>query len=111
MSAQRPAAHQRGHFQQNSKEYRGGRLVQHLLGTVARNIRLDNKSPPYHFSDSILGDPAFLAIIGFEPIEKLLGAFARIAREAASGDVFPIDYSRVVNDVFPRCYLFSSLFG
>ena len=39
------------------------------------NIRLRIKSPPYHFSDSILIDSAFFAIIGFEPIGELFVAF------------------------------------
>ena len=37
-----------------------------------RDIRRNHKSTPYHFSDCILADPAFLAIIRFEPIESLL---------------------------------------
>lgn len=53
-----------------------------LLVTTARNTWQINKSLFCHFSDCILGDSAFHAIIGFEPIGKLLGAFARIAREA-----------------------------
>ena len=81
------------------------------LGTFVRSSRLNYKSSLYHFSDRILGNSALLAVIGFEPIGKIPGAFARIAREAASGNVFQIDYSRVVHDVLPRRYRLPGLFG
>src|SRR3989442_1040506 len=81
------------------------------LGTFVTNVRLNYKSSLYHFSDCTLRDSAPFAVIGFEPVGKLLGAFARIAREAASGNVFPINYSRVVYDVFPCRYRLSRLFG
>jgi hypothetical protein len=56
----------------------------------------------HYFRNGVLVDSTLLAVIRLNPIGKVLGSFARIAREAASGDVFPIDYSRIVNDVLPR---------
>jgi hypothetical protein len=65
-------------------------------------VRLDYQSALYDVSDCISCDSALSAVVGFEPIGKFLGALARIARHAASGDIFSVNYSRVVNDVFPR---------
>jgi len=93
-------------------EFLMGRLAQreyHLL--LVSTFRLDNKSPLYYFSHCVLCDSEPLAIIRFEPIGQLLGSFARIAREAASGDVLPIDYSRVVNNVLPCCNRLFGFFG
>ena len=77
------------------------------LDTFVGNSWLNYKSSLYHFSDCILGDSALLAVIGLEPNGKSPGTFARIARDAASGNVFPIDYSRVVDDVLPCPYWLS----
>jgi hypothetical protein len=42
-----------------------------------------------------------LAVGRLKPCGERLGTFAGIARTAAKRDVFPRDYFRVVNDVFP----------
>lgn len=86
-------------------------IGENRLGALIRNVRLSRKSSFNHFSDCTLSDSARPAVIGFEPIGKLLGAFARIAGGAASGDVFAINYSGVVYDVFPCCRGLSGLFG
>jgi len=81
------------------------------LGALIRNVRLSCKSSFHHFSNCIFSNSAPPAIIGFEPIGKLLCAFARIAGGAASGDVVAINYSAVVYDVFPCGHGPSGLFG
>jgi hypothetical protein len=79
----------------------GIRNVLHIASILFMGDWSRFKYHPYHFGDRIFGDPKFLAIIGFKPIGKLLGAFAGIAREAASGNVFAAYNSCVINDVFP----------
>src|SRR5437867_1790056 len=81
------------------------------LGTLVRNVRLNHENSFSYFSDSIFSNSALLAVVGFEPIGKLLSAFARIARNAASGNVFAINYSRVIYDVFPCRYRLPGLVG
>ena len=81
------------------------------LGVSIRNVRSSFESSFNHFTDGILSNSAPPAVIGFEPIGKLLGAFARIACGAASGDVFAINHSGIVYDVFPCRRGLSGLFG
>lgn len=91
--------------------YGRARHWQSRLDTFVGNARLDYQSSLYDISDCISRDSALSAVVGFEPIGKFLSAFARFARNAASGDVFSVNYSRVVYDVLPCRYRFSRLFG
>ena len=89
--------------------YGRARHWQSRLGTCVGNVRLDYHSSLYDISDCISRDSALSGVVGFEPIGKFLSALARIARKAASRDVFSINYSRIVIDLFPGRYRFSRL--
>jgi|HubBroStandDraft_2_1064218.scaffolds.fasta_scaffold569814_1 hypothetical protein len=40
-------------------------------------------------------------VFRLKPIGQNLRPFARVTRTAAQGNIFPRDYIRIVNDVFP----------
>ena len=84
-----------------------GNGVQQRPPILLKNLRGGNKGSFYNFRNCLLGNAAFLAIIGMKPLGKSLVTLARIARDTASRDVFPVHYSRVIDDMFPCRFRFS----
>ena len=69
-----------------------------------------HKSSSHYFRNCISCNTAIPAVVGLEPTGKLFRTFARVACETTPGNVFTINYSRVVHNVFPGCGGLSVMF-
>lgn len=73
------------------------RLGARCIGALTTGKKLSD-----HCRDGFRCDSTRPTVVGLKPSCKVFGALARVARDAASGNVLARDDPRVIDDVFPR---------